>query len=98
MVFKMGELFCGPGGLAWGAVHADIGNPDFRIEHAWANDFDASTCETYRHNICPEDPESVYCEDVRKLDLDHFSEILVSFHTSVWSYLEALLSTFPRCL
>ncbi len=75
MVFKMGELFCGPGGLAWGAVHADIGNPDFRIEHAWANDFDASTCETYRHNICPEDPESVYCEDVRKLDLDHFSEI-----------------------
>ena len=26
MIFKLGELFCGPGGIAWGATHADIGN------------------------------------------------------------------------
>ena len=25
MIFRLGELFCGPGGLAWGATHADIG-------------------------------------------------------------------------
>ena len=31
MIFKLGELFCGPGGLAWGATHADIGNPNFKI-------------------------------------------------------------------
>ena len=25
MIFRLGELFCGPGGLAWGAMNADIG-------------------------------------------------------------------------
>lgn len=68
--FALGELFCGPGGLAWGATNADIGNPDFRIYHRWANDYDAETCETYSRNICPDSPESVICGDVRKLDLD----------------------------
>ena len=37
-IYKLGELFCGPGGLAWGATNADIGLDDFKIEHAWAND------------------------------------------------------------
>ena len=64
MNYRLGELFCGPGGIAWGATHADIGNGD-KIVHAWANDFDASTCDTYRRNICPEEPESVTCADVR---------------------------------
>ena len=26
MQYRLGELFCGPGGIAWGATHADIGN------------------------------------------------------------------------
>ena len=47
MVYRLGELFSGPGGLAWGAMHADIDNGEFRIVHAWANDYDESTCETY---------------------------------------------------
>ena len=75
MIFKLGELFCGPGGLAWGATHADIGNPDFRIVHEWANDYDANTCQTYRNNICPDRPESVYHADVRKFDLTKLSPI-----------------------
>lgn len=75
MIFRLGELFCGPGGLAWGAVHADIGNPDFKIVHAWANDYDEDTCQTYRNNICPDKPESVYHGDVRKLDLTKFTPI-----------------------
>lgn len=71
MVFRLGELFCGPGGLAYGATHALIpGRPNLRIEHAWANDYDDSTCKTYRHNICKDDTStSVYCGDVRKLDI-----------------------------
>ena len=52
MQYRLGELFCGPGGIAWGATHADIGNSDYSIVHQWANDYDANTCETYRHNIC----------------------------------------------
>ena len=47
MQYRLGELFCGPGGIAWGATHADIGNSDYSIVHQWANDYDASTCETY---------------------------------------------------
>lgn len=43
MIFRLGELFCGPGGIAWGAINADIGNPDYRIIHQWANDYDADT-------------------------------------------------------
>ena len=57
--FRLGELFCGPGGIACGAMNAKIENPDFKIVHQWANDYDASTCETYTHNICPENPDSV---------------------------------------
>ena len=74
-VFRLGELFCGPGGLAWGAVNADIGNPQYRIVHQWANDYDLDTCHTYTRNICPQNADSVICGDVRKLDLQALPEI-----------------------
>lgn len=75
MHFKLGELFCGPGGIAWGATHADIGDPDFKIVHQWSNDYDADTCETYRHNICPDAPQTVYHEDIRKFDMTKLASI-----------------------
>lgn len=75
MEFKLGELFCGPGGLAWGAMNADIGLPEYKITHAWANDYDKNTCSTYTHNICPDHPETVYHADIRKFDLTGLSEI-----------------------
>lgn len=75
-VFRLGELFCGPGGLAVGASLAHIEEqPEWRIEHEWANDFDKQTCQTYSHNICPSNAESVICEDVRTLDMDKLSDI-----------------------
>ena len=74
MAFQLGELFCGPGGIACGAINAVIENPDYTIEHAWASDYDPETCNTYRHNICPDNPGSVICEDVRKLDLHNLPE------------------------
>lgn len=37
--------------------------------YEWATDYDADTCETYRANICPDAPGSVYNEDVRDLDM-----------------------------
>ena len=70
MPYRMGEFFCGPGGLACGALNASIENPNFRIVHAWANDYDQQTCDTYIENICHDAPETVICEDVRKLSLD----------------------------
>lgn len=75
MPFRLGELFCGPGGIAWGATHADIGNPEFTIVHQWSNDFDETTCETYKHNICPNEPDTVYCGDVRTLDMEQLEPI-----------------------
>lgn len=74
-IFRLGELFCGPGGLALGATTADIGDDNYRIIHQWANDYDLDTCETYRHNICPDNPDSVICGDVRELDINSLGEI-----------------------
>lgn len=73
--YRLGELFCGPGGIACGATNARISDPDYRIVHKWANDYDASTCQTYIHNICPDDPKSVICGDVRKLDISTLGDI-----------------------
>lgn len=73
--FSLGELFCGPGGLAYAALHADVPEINDHIVHAWANDYDNDTCETYRANICPENPESVICGDVRRIDLTQFDGI-----------------------
>ncbi len=70
MIFRLGELFCGPGGLAKGAVSADIGLPDWKIAHQWANDYDENTCGTYTRNICPQRPNSVICGDIRELDFN----------------------------
>lgn len=75
MIYKMGELFCGPGGIAMGAQMADIGDPQWGISHAWANDFDADACATYTHNICPQDPDSVICQDVHTLDFDDLKNV-----------------------
>jgi DNA (cytosine-5)-methyltransferase 1 len=75
MAYRLGELFCGPGGIAWGAMNADIGNTEYTITHRWANDYDADTCETYRINICPNDPNTVYREDIRKFDLTKLDPI-----------------------
>lgn len=68
--FKLGELFCGPGGIALGAKRAKSSDGTMSIIHAWANDIDPDTCATYAHNICEGDTESVYCSDVRDLDLN----------------------------
>ena len=73
--FRLGELFCGPGGLALGAMRATIANPAYKIVHQWANDYDLDTCNTYRRNICPNDEESVIHGDVRKLDIDGLGDI-----------------------
>ncbi|PGT78173.1 DNA cytosine methyltransferase [Bacillus sp. AFS040349] len=78
MIFKKGELFCGPGGLSLGAKLATVHGPNgevFKIEHQWANDIDKWACKTFRHNICPDRPESVIEQDVRELDIESLDPI-----------------------
>lgn len=73
--FKLGELYCGPGGLACGALRARSDNGKYSLVHAWANDYDPDTCKTYTKNICPDSPETVYCGDVKELDIDKLGSI-----------------------
>ncbi len=75
MIYRLGELFCGPGGIAWGALNADIGDDNYKIVHQWANDYDKDTCETYRYNICSDNPKSVYHKDIREFNLENLPEI-----------------------
>lgn len=72
-IFRLGELFCGPGGLAYGAITAK--NPEYKIIHQWATDYDKSTCETYINNICKSNPDSVVCHDIRTLDIKELKNL-----------------------
>ena len=74
-VFKLGELFCGPGGIACGAHKAVSDDGEKTIVHAWANDYDEDTCMTYARNICSGDSSTVYCKDVRELDIKSLGPI-----------------------
>ena len=59
--FKLGEFFCGPGGLGYGAslINNDKQLSKFyKIEHSWATDYDKDSCETYKRNI---NPNNIYC-------------------------------------
>ncbi|MCI0565291.1 MAG: DNA (cytosine-5-)-methyltransferase, partial [Nitrososphaera sp.] len=77
MTYKLGELFCGPGGLALGAKLASVrtNKTTYSISHGWATDYDKDTCETYRRNICPDDPRSVVHRDIRHLDYEYLASI-----------------------
>jgi len=85
MEFKLGELFCGPGGIGYAAKTAKIDDSDYKIVHAWANDYDKDTCDTYIKNVSNE-PNTVICKDIRKLDFGKLEKI---------SEIDALAFGFP---
>lgn len=72
-VFRLGELFCGPGGIAVGASKVEVNK--YKIEHVWATDYHPDTCDTYRKNIFPDTPENVICHDIRTLDMNVLKKI-----------------------
>lgn len=82
MIFKMAELFCGPGGLALGAIEASKLFTNASIIPVWANDIDQSTCDTYAKNIHNNDASKVYCKPVQELnfgDLEPFDGLSFGF-------------------
>lgn len=90
MIFKTAELFSGPGGGAYAAKTAkyiDVTGKEWGFEHAWANEYDKDTVETYKLNILNNpNATSVYCQDVRDFDLENH-ELL--------SDIDALIFGFP---
>lgn len=78
MIFKKGELFSGPGGLSYAAISANVIAPTgeiFAINHAWANDIDSDSCETFRKNICPDNPKSVINANVKDIEIKKLKKI-----------------------
>jgi DNA (cytosine-5)-methyltransferase 1 len=86
--YRKGELFCGPGGLSLGAKQAvvidengqvvlDENGEEYKVVHAWANDYHEDTVKTFRHNILEkdDDPESVKFGDVKELDIESLPSI-----------------------
>jgi len=76
MNFKLGEFFCGPGGIAQGAINSksikSLDGKLFSITPGWATDYDLDTCATYAQNIHKKqfkDDKNVIHGDVRKLDI-----------------------------
>ena len=71
MKIKIGELFCGPGGIALGAHNA----AENVFSHAWAIDYHQDTCNTFLHNIHGADESTVICQDVKDLDVNKLKKI-----------------------
>lgn len=80
--YKLGELFCGPGGFAEGARQTKL------FSHVWANDIDESALNTFKHNH----PE---CETIRgdgsKIFHDQKMERLKKKHGNI----DGLIFGFP---
>lgn len=69
-VFRLGELFSGPGGLGIAAKLSS--RPGYEIKHQWALDYDKDTCRTYAKNICgDEEASSVFHGDIRAFDYEN---------------------------
>jgi len=71
-IFKLAELFCGPGGLSLGAMLSSIktSNKLFQIQPVWTNDIDEDTCKTYARNIHDGDLSKVICSPVEAIDFE----------------------------
>lgn len=75
--FLLGELYSGPGGIGLAAKQANVEtySKSYSISHVWATDYDKDSCDTFRKNICPNNPKSVVCKDIRKLDFQKLKTI-----------------------
>jgi DNA (cytosine-5)-methyltransferase 1 len=69
-MFTIGELFCGPGGIAAGAKIINKKYKKDMIVHSWATDYHDDTCATFRRNFFPDNPEKVLCKDIREIAFD----------------------------
>jgi DNA (cytosine-5)-methyltransferase 1 len=71
-LLRVGEMYCGPGGIALGAAEAVVATRrgEFRFSHSFATDYDPDTCQTFAKNLRRHSPQvSVICQDIRKLDI-----------------------------
>lgn len=85
IVFRLGELFSGPGGVGLGAALSEVivDGIRYRTQPAWINDLDQDSCRTWEHNVLnyyrKEKGFNGECKiipgDVRNLDIDTLPDI-----------------------
>lgn len=77
MILRLGELFCGPGGIGLAAKRASLHHrgEEWGFEHAWATDAHEDTCKTYRRNLCKAHPSRVVCAKIEELDFSQLGPI-----------------------
>ena len=76
----LGELFCGPGGIAIGAEIANKKLKKFsniQIHHGWAVDYHQDTINTYLNNVSNATTNSVICDDVRNVNVEQLAKISI---------------------
>ncbi len=83
--FRIGEFFCGPGGIGLAAKMTTlrVNKKTYRFEHRWAIDSDKDSCETYKRNVFGTDcPNGVHHADIRTfpiLDLEPVDGLFFGF-------------------
>ena len=71
--FSIGEMYCGPGGLGLGATLSKFtkDSTTWGYKHIWATDYDKDSCETYKNNVVPNEPDcQIICSDIHDLDIN----------------------------
>jgi len=85
---KLGELFCGPGGMSQGAKDVTVSckGKSYSFDHVWALDNDSDSCATYAQNL---KPKRIINEDIRSFNkkLKNKDETL--------EYVDAIAFGFP---
>lgn len=72
-IFKLAELFSGPGGLALGAISSSVKDKNgnyYGIKSVWANDIDQNSCNTYTRNIHNGKKGHAMCAPVEEVDFE----------------------------
>lgn len=80
--YRLGELFCGTGGLGRGAfdtlvaINKEYPSQVAGIRPVWASDYDKDSCETYcLNNVGNRDTRKVFCVDAKNLEVHSLPEI-----------------------
>lgn len=91
MVYKVGSIFAGVGGIDLGFLNASNGNDKFEV--VWANEFDKFACETYRTNF---DSTLLEGDIVKILHPDENDEEYQEMHNKILEQdIDILVGGFP---
>ena len=70
-----GDLFSGPGGLSLGLEMSQFDGKYNKFISKWAIDDHIDSCETYKKNLSPDEKVNIYCEDIKKFNLESLEQI-----------------------